>query len=82
MRSLHTYTRWTESDDAGVLLADLLGTRHDIAARPASGHVLFDGQEMAPDEARMYGVRLIEAASLADGPRAIRSRPAEVPNGS
>ena len=76
---LRNYTRWTEVDaEAGVLLADILGARHKIQACPATGHVtLGDGDPMNPDEARMIGVRLIEAASLADGSRAIRTQPQE-----
>jgi hypothetical protein len=72
--ALRNYTRWVQ-DDAGLLLADILGAGVDIAADPAAGKVLLNGQAVTPDEARLIGVRLIDAAVLADGPRAIRRAP-------
>lgn len=69
------YTRWTRSDVG--LAADILGARILIVADPGAGMVHVDlpdpAGRLSPDEARLYGVRLIEAAGLADGERAIRS---------
>lgn len=56
----------------GALHADILHSRWRIAANQASGVILVDGNVLSPDEARLIGVRLIEAAALADGDRAIR----------
>jgi hypothetical protein len=75
---LRNYTRWV-AGDAGVLLADILGAGVDIAADPAAGKVLLDGRVLSPDEARLVGVRLIDAAVLADGPRAVRHPRADGP---
>lgn len=72
---LRNYTRWRAADDHGMLYADLLGTQHDIVADPAEGKVWLNGVKLSPDEARLIGVRLIEAAALADGDRAIRRPP-------
>lgn len=70
-----SYSRWTGgSRAADVLVADLVGGPQ-ITANPQTGKVHaegIDGQEMSPDLARMIGVRLIEAAALADAERAIR----------
>lgn len=67
-----TYTRWTKSQN-GDLVADIL-TDSSILADVRTGRVTacISGRTMSPDEARMIGVRLIEAAALADGDRAIR----------
>lgn len=69
-----TYSRWTRRE-TGTLAADILGSDTAIAARPVDGDVLLEvpDRPLSPDEARMIGVRLIEAAALADGERAIRS---------
>lgn len=72
---LRNYTRWTEVADE--LVADILGARYALRCAPSTGHVWLDWDahartDMSPDEARMLGVRLIEAAALADGGRAIR----------
>lgn len=75
------YTRWTRQGD-GTLKADLLGMP-SIVADPVHGEVnLFVGAIAAwsPDEARLVGVRLIEAAALADGERAIRDVPSNPEN--
>lgn len=68
-----TYSRWTERAD-GALVADILGTDTSVVAASASGTVAVTvpNRPISPDEARMIGVRLIEAAALADGDRAIR----------
>lgn len=73
---MRNYTRWTESAD-GHLEADLIGMRFTVAVHPVAGKVVLHHHDepMPPDEARMLGVRLIEAAALADGHRAIRSAP-------
>jgi hypothetical protein len=68
---LRNYTRW-RAGAPGQLHADILGGKLDIAVDQHSGKVLLDGAALSPDEARMIGVRLIDAAVLADGERAIR----------
>ncbi len=67
-----TYYRWTKSDS--VLRADILGTETEIYVNPDTGKVSARVPEhpMDPDTARMIGVRLIEAAALADAGRSIR----------
>ena len=67
-----TYTRWTLI--GRKLVADILGTDTNIEADPETGTVSATVPErpMSPDEARMIGVRFIEAAALADADRAIR----------
>lgn len=73
---LRNYTRWRqEADRTGRLHADILGARLAIEVDTTDSRVLVDGTPLSPDEARMIGVRLIDAAVLADGDRAIR-RPA------
>lgn len=69
---LRNYTRWRQGP-SGELHADILGARMDIIADHAAGKILIDGTALTPDEARMIGVRLIDAAVLADGGRAIRT---------
>lgn len=71
LRGDRRYTRWT-AIPGGLLTADILGARFSIIANQASGMVTAGGVDLTPDEARLYGVRLIEAAALADGTRAIR----------
>jgi len=68
-----TYFRWTRGDGT-ALLADILGTDTEIQATPESGTVLatVPDRPLSPDEARMIGVRLIEAAALADNGRSIK----------
>lgn len=70
-----TYSRWTETQ-TGVLEADILGEDVAITANSDTGRVgvCVPDRPISPDEARMIGVRLIEAAALADGDRAIRGR--------
>jgi hypothetical protein len=68
---LRNYTRWT-GDVTTYLRADILGAKHEIEVDATTGRVLLDGDALSPDEARMFGVRLVEAAALADGARAIR----------
>jgi hypothetical protein len=71
-----TYSRWTkERDDSASLTADILGDDTYVMAHPDSGEVEVGtpARPLSPDEARMIGVRLIEAAALADGERAIRT---------
>jgi hypothetical protein len=75
MTEPRNYTRWTggaRADDP--MVADLLGGPR-IEADPSTGKVSLTDVStapMSPDLARMIGVRLIEAAALADGNRAIR----------
>lgn len=68
------YTRWTRRD-SGLLCADLLGMRHDVVVHHDERLVELAGTPYTPDEARLLGVRLIEAAALADGDRAVRTAP-------
>lgn len=72
---LRNYTRWRATTINGALYADLLGVQHDIMTDPKEGKVWLNGSQLSPDEARLIGVRLIEAAALADGDRAIRRAP-------
>lgn len=69
-----TYFRWTRLRGNRTLKADILGTETEILAQPDSGTVRarIPGGEMDPDTARMIGVRLIEAAALADNGRSVR----------
>lgn len=70
-----TYSRWTRERDGASLSADILSDV-EIVANPQTGRVLasIPDRPMRPDEVRMIGVRLIEAAALADGERAVRDR--------
>lgn len=70
-----TYFRWTE-EDKGKYKADILGAGIDIRAFREDGKVVavIPNVAMDPDTARMIGVRLIEAAVLADGERSIRAK--------
>lgn len=70
-----TYTRWTRGQ-SNELTADILSD-FGISADPERGQVTacISSRAMSPDEARMIGVRLIEAAALADGDRAVRIIP-------
>jgi len=75
-----TYFRWTrrkiKDGRAGdtVLAADILGADVDIIADPSTGLVqaTIPTRPMDIDTARMIGVRLIEAAALADNGRSVR----------
>lgn len=74
--ALRNYTRWYQSPgEAGVLVADILGTSFRLEAVPGAGVVRLQGRDLTPDEARLIGVRLIDAAVLADGDRAVRAAP-------
>lgn len=70
-----TYSRWTK-EASGVMEADILGSDTSVRASVESGQIQVSVPDrwITPDEARMIGVRLIEAAALADGDRAIRHR--------
>jgi len=78
---MRRYTRWTRPGGGAHLVADILGARYEIQAWTNLGRVSLSPQDlealegMSPDEARLLGVRLIEAAALADGERAIRDMP-------
>lgn len=72
-RALTNYTRWV-AGDGEMLHADILCGQVDIAVDQAAGTVRLNDKHLSPDEARMIGVRLIDAAVLADGPAAIRDR--------
>jgi hypothetical protein len=69
-----TYFRWTRRHGAGELVADILGQDVSITADPATGLVqaTVPGHPMDADTCRMVGVRLIEAAALADAGRSVR----------
>ena len=70
-----TYTRWTRERNQRALSADILSDVEIIVDLP-NGRVItqIPDRPMRPDEARMIGVRLVEAAVLADGERTIRDR--------
>jgi hypothetical protein len=73
---LRNYTRWTTGPGtAAKLTADILCSDTEIVASPNDGvvRVVTPDRWISPDEARMIGVRLIEAATLADGDRAVRA---------
>lgn len=77
---MRNYTRWTRRNGA-ILQADILGAPYTLVADPEEGVTRLTIRvggllEQTPDEARMLGVRLIEAAALADSGRAIRDAPA------
>lgn len=70
-----TYFRWTrEKRDGDALHADILGADVEITASPTVGRVTasIPDRPMDPDTCRMIGVRLIEAAALADNGRSVR----------
>jgi len=73
-----TYFRWTRiratEDTPEHLRADILGSDITIEAHPDAGTVraMIPRRPMDADEARMIGVRLIEAAALADNGRSVR----------
>lgn len=75
-----TYFRWTQDKRTGgregdtILRADILGADVDIVADPATGLVQakIPDRPMDADTCRMIGVRLIEAAALADNGRSVR----------
>lgn len=75
-----TYCRWTRIRAEGppvdfpeTLVADILGSDTIIHATPETGKIMakVPNRPMNPDEARMIGVRLIEAV-LADNGRSVR----------
>lgn len=68
-----TYTRWTRILGQKAVIADILSDV-EIVADSDKGTVksVIPARPMSPDEARLIGVRLIEAAALADGDRAVR----------
>jgi len=72
--TLRNYTRWRQTRP-GLLHADILGAKINIAVDTTTGTVLLNEQTLSPDEARMIGVRLIDGAVLADADRAIRTSP-------
>jgi len=74
MSGLRGYTRWTRRQ-SGALKADILSGDTEVVADAVMGQVraIVPNRPLSPDEARMIGVRLIEAAALADGNRAIRA---------
>lgn len=70
-----TYFRWTKgSRVADPFHADILGADIDISADAESGLItaVIPARPMNPDTARLIGVRLIEAAVLADNNRSVR----------
>ncbi len=75
-----TYYRWAktqaiQAEGGGtVLVADILGAETNVVADPPTGmvHVSVPDRPINADEARMIGVRLIEAAALADNGRSVR----------
>jgi hypothetical protein len=72
-----TYYRWTRDTECPALLgADILGADTGITANTADGMVglVAPMRPLSPDEARMIGVRLIEAAALAGASDSVRER--------
>lgn len=69
-----TYYRWSETDHDS-LVADLLMSDIKIEVESEKAIIAINGEavHMSPDEARLIGVRLIEAATLAAGRSTIRS---------
>ena len=70
-----TYYRWTRNrDHHNLLVADILGADVEITANPGDGmiHASIPDRPLDPDTALMIGVRLVEAASLADNGRSLR----------
>lgn len=70
-----TYFRWTRPRGGSDLIrADIVGADIDILADPATGLVTAEvpTRPMDADTCRMVGVRLIEAAALADAGRSVR----------
>lgn len=73
-----TYFRWTrvraKAPATEYLKADILGSDINVVAMPESGevHAVIPDRPLDADEARMIGVRLIEAAALADNGRSVR----------
>jgi hypothetical protein len=69
-----TYFRWTRRHGGGQLVADILAADLSITADPATGLVTaaVPAAPMDADTCRMVGVRLIEAAALADAGRSVR----------
>lgn len=70
MVDLRRYTRWTLISQ-GKYRADILGGL-EVVADNVNGTVHWGPNMFTPDEARLYAVRLIEGAVLADGDRSIR----------
>lgn len=72
-----TYYRWTRDEHQSARLhADILGSGIDITADLTAERVevTIERRSASPDEARMIGVRLIEAAALAAGASTVRER--------
>lgn len=73
-----TYYRWTRQHNPqgnqDLLRADILGAETDVVAYPETGVVRakVPSGDLDADTARMIGVRLIEAAALADDGRSVR----------
>jgi hypothetical protein len=72
---MRNYTRWRRGPH-GVLTADMLGFPAELVLRvnPNTQQVDLGGRYLTPDEARMLGVRLVDAAVLADGDAAVREQ--------
>lgn len=70
-----TYYRWTRDRDVpSILEADILGSDTQIVANIGDGMIgaVVPSRPLSPDEARMIGVRLIEAAALAGMSSSVR----------
>lgn len=70
--ALRGYTRWTATGHGDWLRADILAARLVIEASPTRGLITCNDDPLTPDEARLYGVRLIEAAALAQTRTTVR----------
>jgi hypothetical protein len=73
-----TYWRWTRSEVSPVYQADILGSDTLIGADAERHEVnaVIPARPLSPDEARMIGVRLIEAAALCSADQVTRVIPA------
>lgn len=62
-----TYSRWTRVSGTERYVADILGSDVEIVANAddATISAVVPQRRLSPDEARMIGVRLIEAACIA-----------------
>jgi hypothetical protein len=70
-----TYFRWTRRETDDGVAADILGS--DVRIVYWSGGKIsatVPDRDLDPDEARMIGVRLIEAATRAEADSSVRER--------
>lgn len=68
------FTRWRRKK-SNILVADILSPIFEVSANLDNRSVTVGDHVLSPDEARLYGVRLIEAAVLAAGDSTVREAP-------